>query len=642
MMNSENKKSYNAFFFLFLAAVTMAYGWGYRGTVGHEGGAMIPGAMLGMALAMASGRLDWYRRAAIAGLFGAVGWAWGGSLSYMEQTLYVLSDSFPDVLYGYSILFLEGALWAGIGGAILGMAFTEKRSTLQRFVGPFTAICAVFLAVYIYFFFHPALHDALDYFTVEHFHDGDWFAALLTLIVSAFYWLVRKEDRQETALFFLASVAWWIGYLGFTKFGGLRLAPPFRSESWGGVIGILVVLLIYLARRKNRAALMMSLYGILGGGIAFALAVFIRHPVRVEWGPFATWGGKAQWKLAEESFGLFMGIAIALAVLRFLRGGLIPQKEDKPSKALNVYSVFVILVALMWVNLRRAPMHWMRQYESFVNSPIMILPPWLWYVFGGALLSVIAIYIFYQYWRDESLIVPRTAYGKAVIVFLLLLWLPAAGAFMKDFPNPYSVGILIVGNFWLLAAIASWMVLAESRRAQKAQIPIEAKANPDHPKWRVGWKYRLLWLLVPVFLVAITGLSMSMQDGPYGRSRKRFGKDAYWRQVDQLIGRWNAVYRVQNLSGTGKTTENLALKALYFKKDRTVVATSANDSTVTDKHTWFLANPYLRLYWYGKEPGAVERAVLTMTFREKHLYIPWPPRHEAGFLVFERKAGDTH
>jgi hypothetical protein len=67
-----------------MAALVMAYGWGYRGIVGHEGGAMVPGALLGMAICLASGRGDWYRRTAVAGLFGAVGWAWGGSMSYME------------------------------------------------------------------------------------------------------------------------------------------------------------------------------------------------------------------------------------------------------------------------------------------------------------------------------------------------------------------------------------------------------------------------------------------------------------------------------------------------------------------------------------------------------------------------------
>ncbi len=61
-----------------LAAIAMAYGWAYRGTVGHEAGAMIPGALLGLVLCLGSGRLDWHRRAAVVGLFAAVGWAWGG------------------------------------------------------------------------------------------------------------------------------------------------------------------------------------------------------------------------------------------------------------------------------------------------------------------------------------------------------------------------------------------------------------------------------------------------------------------------------------------------------------------------------------------------------------------------------------
>ena len=96
--------------------------------------AMAAGAMLGMAVCLGSRRPDWQRRAAVAGLFGAVGWAWGGSFSYMEQTFYTVTDSFPDVLYGYSCLFLLGALWAGIGGAILGLAFTLPRGSYATLV----------------------------------------------------------------------------------------------------------------------------------------------------------------------------------------------------------------------------------------------------------------------------------------------------------------------------------------------------------------------------------------------------------------------------------------------------------------------------------------------------------------------------
>ena len=109
---------------------------------------------------MSRNRPDWRRREAVAGLFGAIGWSWGGSLSYMEQTLYALSDSFPDVLYGYTMLFFLGALWAGIGAGVLGLAFTESRSALESLIRPFTAVCAAFLASYLCLFFMPSLAEA--------------------------------------------------------------------------------------------------------------------------------------------------------------------------------------------------------------------------------------------------------------------------------------------------------------------------------------------------------------------------------------------------------------------------------------------------------------------------------------------------
>ena len=39
-----------------LCAVVMAYGWGWRGSYGHEAGAMLPGALLAMAACLCSAR----------------------------------------------------------------------------------------------------------------------------------------------------------------------------------------------------------------------------------------------------------------------------------------------------------------------------------------------------------------------------------------------------------------------------------------------------------------------------------------------------------------------------------------------------------------------------------------------------------
>lgn len=111
-----------------LAGAAMSLGWGIRGDYGHEAGAMIPGALVGLAVCLASGREDWWRRAGIMGLCGAVGWAFGGQMSYGRVIGYTASSSLLDVFYGYASLLLIGGLWAGVGAAILTLSVTASRS----------------------------------------------------------------------------------------------------------------------------------------------------------------------------------------------------------------------------------------------------------------------------------------------------------------------------------------------------------------------------------------------------------------------------------------------------------------------------------------------------------------------------------
>ena len=58
---------------LLVIALAMSVGWGFRGNYGHEYGAMVPGALVAMAICLASWREDWYRRIAYFGVFGALG-----------------------------------------------------------------------------------------------------------------------------------------------------------------------------------------------------------------------------------------------------------------------------------------------------------------------------------------------------------------------------------------------------------------------------------------------------------------------------------------------------------------------------------------------------------------------------------------
>src|SRR5215831_3624005 len=73
---------------MFLVMLSLSVGWGIRGNYGHEAGAMIPGALAAVAAALMSGREDWRSRVPYFAFFGALGWAFGGSIFYFNHPAY--------------------------------------------------------------------------------------------------------------------------------------------------------------------------------------------------------------------------------------------------------------------------------------------------------------------------------------------------------------------------------------------------------------------------------------------------------------------------------------------------------------------------------------------------------------------------
>ena len=103
------------FSYYLATALSLSIGWGIRGNFGHEYGAMIPGALAAMAAVLLSRRGDWVREVPFFGMFGALGWSFGGSISYMQVIAYTHSGHSPSVLYGFACLFVIGFLWAALG-----------------------------------------------------------------------------------------------------------------------------------------------------------------------------------------------------------------------------------------------------------------------------------------------------------------------------------------------------------------------------------------------------------------------------------------------------------------------------------------------------------------------------------------------
>jgi hypothetical protein len=119
-----------------LVMLSLSVGWGIRGNYGHEYGAMIPGALAGLAAALVSGREDWRQRAPYFAFFGALGWAFGGSIAYMHPPSYTETGHLPTQVYGFCSTFFEAFLWAGLGGAATAYAAVEDREKLTAISRP--------------------------------------------------------------------------------------------------------------------------------------------------------------------------------------------------------------------------------------------------------------------------------------------------------------------------------------------------------------------------------------------------------------------------------------------------------------------------------------------------------------------------
>lgn len=131
-----------------LVMLSLSVGWGIRGNYGHEYGAMIPGALAGMAAALMSGREDWRERLPYFGFFGALGWAFGGSISYLLAPTYTESGHLPTQLYGFAATFFEAFLWAGLGGAATAYAAAEDRENLTALFRPLLWVFAFWTVQY--------------------------------------------------------------------------------------------------------------------------------------------------------------------------------------------------------------------------------------------------------------------------------------------------------------------------------------------------------------------------------------------------------------------------------------------------------------------------------------------------------------
>ena len=201
---------------ILLVALSLSIGWGIRGNFGHEYGAMIAGALATMAACLLSGREDWRARLPYFAMFGALGWAFGGSMSYMQVIAYTHSGHLPSQVYGFLALFVIGFLWGGMGGAGAGFAAAADQDRLTKLFRPIAWVFGFWFLSGL--FVIPALEHFETASDLRHesplyWFDADWLQAVAALLALYCYDLWDRRSELGHRLNVLALCALVAGLL---------------------------------------------------------------------------------------------------------------------------------------------------------------------------------------------------------------------------------------------------------------------------------------------------------------------------------------------------------------------------------------------------------------------------------------------
>ncbi len=507
-----------------LGGLAMSVGWGYRGEYGHEAGAMIPGALVALGIVLTSNRADWWSRAAVLGALGAIGWAFGGQMSYGRVIGYTAHDTFADVFYGFASLFLIGGLWGGIGMGILALGFTKSLKELSEYVIP--------AVLYLIVWWGLKLSGvAGELYTRYSLNDTDWGAASIAVIV-ALCCATLPRTRRASVLVGCLGLGWWAGFSILVLGLGLRMTPP-RGDNWAGCVGIFSVVMAYHLLSKNRVGIRLAHRGFLAGGLGFAIGDFVQMLGRAQWGPIGRLTelqGLDYWKWMEQLFGLIMGIGVGLALIRtaqYVRPDN-PAESDKDDLSrrwvgrLHWTSLVFLLVVIPWENFRKNLGKWLDRGD---------LPPtllgvgsgWCLFVLSLSLSLVILVGFFQGRRRKNPPVVSKQPFGQTQALFLAMLWIPAIATLLRSFPDLANRGVFFVHlSFWLTAVCCSLIVVCLNDRSSEVPEQPTALASP-RSRFTLYTSNLGLLLLIPCFLGLLAWLTLSTHEGTLPGSHPRFG-----------------------------------------------------------------------------------------------------------------------
>lgn len=307
---------------LILALVVgVSYAWGMRGTtIGGEKGAMLPGAMIGLLIAIFSKILIVQEHFYIFTSLGAVSMYLGGSMTYGE-TLGLSMNSKPaeNMKKGLIALFVKGFLWFGLFGAI--------------FTTGINAVCNTYSIIELLILF------------------------LLTPGVAvAGYFIFNKPLNVKEK-----------------KFPKIYFSKT-RQESWGALLGAFLVLLVFAIIKLNILTIVFALSCAIFGGIGWVLGqlmqIYSIHYAENSTSKFcrsfSKKNGVDSWKIMECVLGAFGGLGAAVGFLLTYDKFKLTLFNLEKNDGLAPYNKTLALVLfIIWVILLLGDM-----VHYFIKKPI--------------------------------------------------------------------------------------------------------------------------------------------------------------------------------------------------------------------------------------------------------------------------------
>ena len=255
--------------FVIFSGIAVSYGWGMRGTIiGGEKGAMLPGALMGLFMALFSGSEVLSSSPWILAGAGALTMYCGGCMTYGETLHLSMGEkNSPTLKKGLIALFIKGGLWFGLFGGLISLFIK--------------AISGQFKIWQIILFF-----------------------CLLPVFALTFYLIFNKPLNPEE-----------------NRFPKIYFSIK-RQESWGGLLGILIEIILFALIAKDWSCLAMILGSFISGSVGWVIAQIMQIK-----GKYPNKKGKhlfdklykknalETWKLMECTLGAFGGIGCAITFI---------------------------------------------------------------------------------------------------------------------------------------------------------------------------------------------------------------------------------------------------------------------------------------------------------------------------------------